>query len=125
MGILPSDITGKPLIPQPKIIITYGAHKRYQCDIWYLPEKLRENNDYLYCLDIIDHFSKYIMSFPVVNNNAENVLNCFKEFCILKGYPKILQSDNGVEFKKQYPLPFTFEYEYPSKEAFEKIYKIW
>jgi hypothetical protein len=31
---------------------------------------------------------------------------------------------NGVEFKKQYPLPFTFEYEYPSKEAFEKIYKM-
>ena len=26
-------------------------------------------------------------------------LNCFKKFCILKGYPKILQSDNGVEFK--------------------------
>ena len=26
-------------------------------------------------------------------------MDCFKEFCILKGYPKILQSDNGVEYK--------------------------
>ena len=42
-----------------------------------------------------------MMSFPVVNNTDNNALTCLKEFCILKGYPKILQSDNGVEYKNQ------------------------
>ena len=39
------------------------------------------------------------MSFPVENNNAVNALKCLKEFYILIGYPKILQSDNGSEYK--------------------------
>lgn len=30
---------------------------------------------------------------------------------------------NGVEYKGQYPLPFVFEYEYPSEDAFKKIYQ--
>jgi len=39
------------------------------------------------------------LSFPVENNNGVKALNCLKEFYILKGYPKIIQSDNGSEFK--------------------------
>lgn len=39
------------------------------------------------------------MSFPVANNNAQNCLNYRKEFCILKGLPKRIQTDNGVEYK--------------------------
>ena len=30
---------------------------------------------------------------------------------------------NSVEFKGQYPLPFTFEYEYPSEEVLKKVYQ--
>ena len=30
---------------------------------------------------------------------------------------------NDVEYKGQYPLPFVFEYEYPSEDAFKKIYQ--
>ena len=48
---------------------------------------------------IIDHFSKHMMSFPVANDNAQNGLNSLKEFYILKGHPKILQTDNGIEYK--------------------------
>lgn len=48
---------------------------------------------------IIDIISKYMMSFPVTNNDSENCINCLKEFCKLKGFPKILQTDNGVEYK--------------------------
>ena len=60
-----------------------------------------ETSGYKWVIDIIDHFSKYMMSFPVVNNTANNALICWKEFFILKGYPKILQSDNGAEYKNQ------------------------
>ena len=66
-----SEITGKPLKLEPKIIATYGANKRYQCDIWYLSEKLRENTEYyLYCLDIIDHYSKFLGPFLLRNKTA-------------------------------------------------------
>ena len=50
-------------------------------------------------IDIIDYFSKYIMSFPVVKNDAINSLNSIKQFCILIGKPNIIQTDNGLEFK--------------------------
>ena len=37
-------------------------------------------------------------SFPVTENNAENALISIKEFCNFVGYPKILQTDNGLEY---------------------------
>ena len=85
--------------PTQKKIITKGPKDRYIIDGWKLHEDLAEASGYKWVIDIIDHFSKYMMSFPVVNNTANNALTCLKEFCILKGYPKILQSDNGVEYK--------------------------
>jgi len=50
-------------------------------------------------MDIIDYFNKFLMSFPVANNDAINTLNSIREFCILIGYPQILQTDNGQEYK--------------------------
>ena len=47
------------------LIISYSPNKRYQCDLWYLPERIKENTHYLYCLDIIDLFSKW-MGFSVI-----------------------------------------------------------
>lgn len=37
-------------------------------------------------------------SFPVKENNAENVLLAIKEFCYYVGFPKILQTYNGLEY---------------------------
>ena len=93
-----SEIAGKPIKPEPKIIVTYGAHKRYQCDIWYLPEKLRENSEYLYCLDIIDHFSKWLGSFLLKNKTADLVVSKIKSFIRYNGPCQIFQTDNGKEF---------------------------
>ena len=39
------------------------------------------------------------MSYPLVKNDAINTLISIREFCILLGYPKILQTDNGGEYK--------------------------
>jgi transposase InsO family protein len=52
-------------------------------------------------IDIIDHFTRYLWSYPVKNNNAQNALYCIKNFCMMLGYPKILQSDNGSEYKNK------------------------
>ena len=93
-----SEIIGKQLKPEPKIIVTYGAHKRYQSDIWYLPEKIKANTEYLYCLDIIDHFSKWLGSFLLRNKTADLVLSKIKSFIRNNGQCQIFQTDNGKEF---------------------------
>ena len=79
-------------------MLTYGSHKRYQSDIWYLPENLRENSNYLYCLDIIDHFSKWLGSFLLKNKNADLVVAKIKSFIRYNGTCQIFQTDNGKEF---------------------------
>lgn len=52
-------------------------------------------------VDIIDHFSKYLMSIPIENNNTDNILICLKKYFNTLGYPKILQSDNGSEYRNK------------------------
>ena len=88
-----------PIIP--KIILSKGPHIRYQADIWYLPEKLKDNNDYLYCLDIIDHFSKWMCSYMLKNKTAELILAKIKAFLRANGNCEIFQTDNGKEFNNQ------------------------
>ena len=46
-----------------KIIKDEGPHFHYICDLWYLDDVLQTYNDYKYCLDIIDHFSKFLYSY--------------------------------------------------------------
>ena len=75
-----SELKAKKIENSPKIIITYGPNKRYQCDLWYLPERIKENTHYLYCLDIIDHFSKWMGSYLLKNKTAELVLSKIKIF---------------------------------------------
>ena len=62
----------------PKIILSKGPHKRYQADMWYLPDKIKENSDYLYCL-----------------------YNKFKAFIRENGNCEIFQTDNGKEFNNE------------------------
>ena len=54
-----------------KQIIDDGPHFRYEADIRYLDEVLKLNNEYNYCLDIIDHFSKflgcYLLTYKTMN----------------------------------------------------------
>ena len=89
---------GKKLTLTPKHIITKGAKERYVIDGWKLHNELAEYSGYKWVIDIIDYFSKFMGSFPVVENNAINVLNGIKEFCYYVGFPKIIQTDNGAEY---------------------------
>lgn len=38
------------------------------------------------------------MSIPIINNNADNVLYCIKEYFTYIGKPKIFHSANGSEY---------------------------
>ena len=83
----------------PIKIITKGPCERFVIDGWRLPKNLAEITGDEWVIDIIDHFTKYLWSYPVKDNNAQNALYCIKNFCMMVGYPKILQSDNGSEYK--------------------------
>ena len=101
---------GKLIKSNPKKIVAKGPKERYIIDGWKLHQELAKITGYSWVIDIIDHFSKYIMSFPVENNNAVNALNCLKEFCILIGYPKILQLFQ--EFSNQHNIQHIFSSPY-------------
>ena len=79
-GICHSEIRAKKIENNPKIIISYGPNIRYQCDLWFLPDRFKENTHYLYCLDIIDNFSKCMGSYLLKNKTAELVLSKIKIF---------------------------------------------
>ena len=61
--------------------------------------RFKKITGYNWVIDLIDHFSKFLMSIPVKNNNADNILFCIKQFVNYIGKPKIFQSDNGTEYK--------------------------
>ena len=63
-----------------KLIIDEGPHYRYEADIWYLDKELKTNNNYEYCLDIIDHFSKLCKSYLLKNKEAFGILQYVKNF---------------------------------------------
>lgn len=49
----------------PKIIEIKGPRERYIADSWKLPKNILEQTGYIYILDIMDYFSKFIMSYPL------------------------------------------------------------
>ena len=49
-------------------------------------------------IGLIDHFSKFLMSVPIKNNNDDSVLFSLKQYFTYIGKSKILQSDNGTEY---------------------------
>ena len=89
----------KKLKGKTKIIIENGPHYRYVADIWNIPKEICEKTEYKYILDIVDHFSKWYYGYLLKNKTKEEVLKKIELFCELFGIPKILQTDNGGEFK--------------------------
>ena len=82
-----------------KQILDQGPHFHYQADLWYLDEPLKQNNNYEYVMDVIDHFSKYLFSFLLTNKSSSLVLSKIKLLFLQFGKCKLFQTDNGTEFK--------------------------
>ena len=91
----------KSLTKKIKIILDNGPHYRYVADLWYLNQDIRDITDYNYVLDIIDHFSKWYYGYLLKTKEAEEVLKKIDTYMENYGKCKILQVDNGTEFKNK------------------------
>ena len=65
-------------------------------DLCYLPKEISEVTNYKFVIDIIDHFSKWVWSYPVYEKNAIITLQCFKKFVFSFGKPNRLHTDNDT-----------------------------
>ena len=69
-----------------------------QIDLLQLPMSM---DGWKFCLVCIDVFTGFIMMEPLVDKTAPSIARAlWKIFCII-GIPKILQSDNGLEFNNR------------------------
>lgn len=59
----------------------------------------KPDGDYKYILHIIDHFSKYSCTFPLRSKEASETARRMATWIGFFGPPKILQCDNGGEFR--------------------------
>ena len=61
---------GKKITLCPKQIVTKGMKERYVIDGWKLHNELSESSGFKWEVDIIfiDYFSKFMGSFPIVEN---------------------------------------------------------
>ena len=81
-----------------KQIITFYPKQRYIMDLTEIPIDLKSNNKFNYLFDIIDHFSKFGMSYAIENKESKTILNYLKIALECNGFPSELGSDNGKEF---------------------------
>ena len=72
-----------------------------------MDEALKKDTNYNYCLDISDHFSKMLGSYLLTDKTMELVISKIKYHILLYGKCKILQCDNGTEFKNRELKVFT------------------
>ena len=63
-----------------KQIIENGPHFRIEIDIFYLPDDIAKVSGYNYILDIIDIFSKWLFSYPLITKSSKEVLIAFRKF---------------------------------------------
>jgi len=61
--------------------------------------RARPHNRYHWILYLKDHFSKYSFLYFLTDKTAAGVTRCIAQWLGIVGIPKILQCDNGKEFK--------------------------
>lgn len=85
--------TRAPLKP----ITCNGLFERVQIDL--IDYSSQPCGEYRYVLHIVDHFSKYSSAFALRSKTAEEVAERLALYIGMFGPPKILQCDNGGEFR--------------------------
>lgn len=101
----------KPLMP----IISKGTFYHILIDlIDYSNSPAGPELQYKYIIHGIDHFSSFRFAEPAVNKTAIEVFNFIRRLFSIVGYPIILQTDNGGEFRNEmvetYLLQHNVEY---------------
>ena len=80
-----------------KYIESDEVKERFKVDLVQLSDYLHQERRYL--CNWVDHLSKFVCSRVIKSKTKEVVLAAIKEIFTVMGVPKILQSDNGGEFK--------------------------
>ena len=87
------NTTKAPLVP----IISGRAWERVQIDL--IDMRHEPSGQYKWILHIKDHFSKYTQLYPLKSKHAGPIADCFALFIAAFLPLKIMQADNGKEFK--------------------------
>lgn len=85
--------TKAPSVP----IISGRAWERVQVDL--IDMRHEPSGQFKWILHIKDHFSKYTQLYPLKSKHAEPIAEAFAQFIAAFLPPKIIQADNGKEFK--------------------------
>ena len=56
------------------------------------------SNDYLYCLVIVDAFSRFIQVYPTSSQSSQETISCMEQFITAFGIPQQVVHDNGTAF---------------------------
>jgi len=98
------QLTKEPRKPINKPIISRFPNERWSADLIDMQDKEGFNARKKWILTVIDNFSKYVFAVPLVNKNAQTVLDGFQKIITDQAdgtYPQVLQTDNGGEFKNE------------------------
>jgi transposase InsO family protein len=88
--------------PVNKPIVAKYSNHRLAVDLVDMSKYEGYNNHYKWILTAIDYFSKKVFAVPLLNKNETSTLEGLEKIIheqMENTYPKMLQSDNGGEFK--------------------------
>lgn len=85
----------------PKSIKSNSVNERWQIDLLDMQsdQVLLDGKPQRYILSILDTFSRFLFLRPMARKTSENVANILKRVFADHGIPKIIQCDQGTEFK--------------------------
>ena len=92
-----------------KLLIENGSHYRLEIDLWYLSEDIAELTGYNYILDIIDVFSKWMWSYPLIHRDSQEILIALRKYLLCFGMCKKIQTDKAYEFRSSIINNFCIE----------------
>ena len=81
-----------------KQIIMAKPKERYVIDLTHIPNILTGNTGYKYLFNILDHFSKFLISYALKDKAGKTIANLLNKTFNKYGKPEQLLSDNGSEF---------------------------
>ncbi|XP_053392159.1 SCAN domain-containing protein 3-like [Mercenaria mercenaria] len=92
--------TNKPI---PKTVTADRPGHRWQIDLIDMSEDavMFNGHTYKYILQIIDVYSRYILPQPLKSKKSTEIAAVLEKTIMQNGAPKIIQCDNGPEFKGQ------------------------
>ena len=83
--------------PTNKVIVM-SIDDQWQCDLADMSSKAEYNDGYTFILTCIDCFSKYAWAIPIINKQADSIIEALKIIFKSGRKPKRLQTDKGTEF---------------------------